>query len=81
MTAYILKLVILLGSECLPPKFADGCNSTCHCADNALCDPVTGKCPGDCEDGWRGESCSVPYVDGKKFTCTLHVCYCQIFKF
>ncbi|XP_076436158.1 LOW QUALITY PROTEIN: receptor-type tyrosine-protein phosphatase T-like [Babylonia areolata] len=38
--------------ECPDDQWGAGCNGTCHCLDNALCDTVTGHCVGKCAKGY-----------------------------
>ena len=34
------------------------CTEDCGaCADKVSCDPFTGHCPGDCQDGFHGDDC------------------------
>ncbi|XP_062597887.1 uncharacterized protein LOC134259306 [Saccostrea cucullata] len=46
-------------SNCEPGKYGDNCEKECsgNCANNAICDPTSGYCPGDCTEGWEGKLC------------------------
>ena len=46
-------------ADCDFGYFGFDCNGTCHCALNLACDPVNGKCPEGCEEGYVGPTCSV----------------------
>eukprot|EP00057_Strongylocentrotus_purpuratus_P008761 XP_011663235.1 PREDICTED: uncharacterized protein LOC100889805 [Strongylocentrotus purpuratus] len=48
--------------QCFPGKFGVDCFQDCHCVGGMPCDAFTGRCEGDCEDGWSGEGCQVPSV-------------------
>ncbi|KAH9523730.1 hypothetical protein Btru_040759 [Bulinus truncatus] len=62
--ASFLLLVVMVtrsvggkGGICQGDKFGQHCRLTCHCANNELCDDITGQCPGHCADGWSGPHC------------------------
>ena len=41
--------------ECDGGWFGNGCSKKCHCANNAICDHITGACPERCALGWTGD--------------------------
>ncbi len=43
---------------CEKGTFGMYCKGECHCADQNVCEPVTGTCQsGGCEPGWTGHTC------------------------
>ena len=54
----------MLASSCI---YGPGCILPCHCANNATCNSITGKCPAACDSGliddpsfdWTGPSCQL----------------------
>ncbi|XP_030843743.1 uncharacterized protein LOC115924937 [Strongylocentrotus purpuratus] len=53
---------IYCDKQCIPGRFGVDCLQDCHCAGGMPCNAFTGRCEGDCEDGWSGEGCQVPSV-------------------
>lgn len=49
----------MLFPECSPGTFGENCNGQCRCDGGSPCDPVSGRCPGECEEGYEGETCSM----------------------
>ena len=45
---------------CDTVHFGKGCNETCHCKNNVVCQNDNGLCPdGGCEPGWTGPACNI----------------------
>eukprot|EP00057_Strongylocentrotus_purpuratus_P008760 XP_011663234.1 PREDICTED: uncharacterized protein LOC100889872 [Strongylocentrotus purpuratus] len=59
---------IYCDEQCTPGKFGVDCLQDCHCAEGMPCDAFTGRCEGDCDDGWSGEGCQVPPVCTASYT-------------
>ncbi|XP_046583642.1 multiple epidermal growth factor-like domains protein 10 [Haliotis rubra] len=51
---------------CSEGTFGPNCSEFCHCL-NSTCDHVTGKCPGDCRPGWKGQNCSTRCSRGSSY--------------
>lgn len=43
-------------SECPRDRYGEGCNQTCNCSKNSVCDPSTGIC--SCKPGYYGKNCT-----------------------
>ena len=44
--------------ECTPGTFGENCDKKCRCENGAVCDAVSGRCPGKCIPGYEGTDCS-----------------------
>ncbi|CAI9733301.1 receptor-type tyrosine-protein phosphatase T-like [Octopus vulgaris] len=44
---------------CPPQLYGKDCINECHCSRAESCHQITGKCEGNCEDGWYGEKCDM----------------------
>ena len=62
--AYIIKIIVsnrecMFFAECPDGKYGPSCVNVCgNCAPGTTCDKASGFCPGLCNRGWRGETCS-----------------------
>ena len=65
----------VLVTACPEGKYSSNCDLTCDCADNALCDPVSGRC--QCGMGHMGERCDDPCPSGKYGPNCQQTCLCQ----
>ncbi|XP_052793366.1 uncharacterized protein LOC128227154 isoform X2 [Mya arenaria] len=55
--------VKLYDGGCELGKYGEGCIHDCHCANEEICDGVTGECASqNCKRGWTGFSCNFPLV-------------------
>ena len=50
--------MLFSASACPTGKFGDRCAGTCHCAERAPCDAVSGQCDNGCAKGWTGQQCA-----------------------
>lgn len=63
-------MICLILTACSDGFYGNECTETCgNCFMNAVCDKVTGQCPGQCESGWQGSLCKQGlFVTTKKNT-------------
>lgn len=56
----LMMYVVLLNLECKPNYFGLDCQERCssHCKNNEPCNHVSGRCPGECQDGFMDEYCN-----------------------
>ena len=50
--------LLCVSESCVDGTFGMNCTQTCHCATEAMCDQITGRCErGRCEQGYTGDNC------------------------
>ena len=56
---------------CENGRYGSGCKISCgHCFGSDVCHHINGSCPGNCSDGFTGETCT----EGKSFQSWVWIC-------
>lgn len=61
---FCIFLNVLCLTVCDGGTYGPDCSQQCFCRD-AVCDKVTGLCPGGCQEGYSGPNCNLgkSYID------------------